>query len=174
MEPQIISHGARCAFISFRMVKKSPLPVAPIEAKKSRQTLGMSMLDPGGLLPKKRPFLDSPTITKLAVLSASPRKGNIEPAEFRKAVFQAGHVVAREKISIRRIAVEVLVNHFDKKLARLGEDIAFQAVESGAAYQRLGICAQGGNELKVSRPAALATTKANDSTPTTHRACAID
>jgi hypothetical protein len=28
-------------------------------------------------------------------------------------------------------------------------------------------CAQGGNALKVSRPAAAATTKAKDSTPTT-------
>ena len=101
-----------------------------MESEESAQVLGMSVFDPSCGFPNQRPSLHAPTIAEFAVFGGWGIEVRIEAAAGEVAVAAHGDVVACKKIRIFRVAVEVLVNQCDDELARLGEDIAFQAVES--------------------------------------------
>lgn len=147
MEPKVLGHRARCPLFSFRLIKKSPLPVAPMEAEESPQSLGVPMLDARRRLREERPPLHPPAVAKLAIFGGGRVEVRVETAARQVSVAAHGNIIAREKIRVRRIAVEVLIDHFEDELARLGEEIVFQAVESRAADERLGIFAQSGDEF---------------------------
>ena len=118
-----------------------------MQADESAQALGMPVFDPGDFFPNQRPALHAPAVAKLAVLGSGRIEVRIKAAACEITIAAHGDVVARKKIRVGRIAVEVLVNHFEDELARLGEEVVFQAIESGAADERLGMIAQSGNEF---------------------------
>jgi len=100
-----------------------------MKANESLKILSVAMFDLRIRHPDKRPTLHPPTITKLTVLGARRGELFIESSDCQVAVTAERHVVAREKVGVRRVTVEVAVNHFDDQLARLGKKILLQTVE---------------------------------------------
>lgn len=147
MEIHILCHGSRPACFSFSIIEIGALAIVEIKAKEFENVLGMAVFHNGALIPNERFWQNPPAITKLAVLSGGRIELCIKPSARNVVVTHNGDVVARKKIRISRIGVEVFVNHLEYELARLGEDVAFQPVEGRATNQSLGMFAQSSNQF---------------------------
>ncbi|MEI7864617.1 MAG: hypothetical protein WCI38_04525, partial [Chthoniobacterales bacterium] len=106
----------------------------------------MSVFDPCGFFPNQRPILHAPAVAELAVLGSGGTEVGIKTAAVKIVIAAKSHIVAREKIGIRLVSVEVTVDQIDDQLARFGKKIVFQSVEGGATDQSLGMISQGGHE----------------------------
>ena len=146
VESEIVRHAAGVALLPFVFKKKCSPSVVKVDAAKADWRLRVSVLDLGILDPKKTSACQSPAVAQVPIFG-SHTKCLIKATDPEQSDPPHGHVVACKKIRVFRVAVEVVVNHLEDELARLGEEVVFQAIESGAADERLGMFAQGGDEF---------------------------